>query len=320
MGSKYEKGCRILIDVCAEAKKDEKILVITDNTSMKIAMEMWAALDGYVNKSLILMDDRNAHSEDPAPLVIAAMMEADVLFNVTKYSINNTWARQSACKAGARSVNMADYSLEMLEESGIFTDYEEAKRMVDKIASGMAGKTAHVTTPGGTDYTTNIEGAPVLAQYGRSLVKSQSSSPPDIECAVFATPGFGEGVIVADASMTHPDLGIVEKDPVKMFVKDGTVYDIQGGKNAETLKRILSEYTDKRVYNVGEIGIGLNKACYLNGRMLQDEGCYRTAHLALGSNTRVGEGDCQFHLDMMMWKPTIEIDGRVILKDGEIVW
>ena len=319
MGKVY-KGCEILVNTCGVCKKEDKILIITDNTSMEIGMAMWAATEGYPNRSLILMDDRNAHSEEPAPLVVAAMMEADVLFNATKYSINNTWARREACKRGARSVNMADYTLEMLEDSGIFTDYEEAMRMVNQIASNFEGIVAHVTTPGGTDYTTNIEGAVALPQYGRSLEPGQSSSPPDIECCVFATPGYGDGVIVADASMTHPDLGIVEDDPVRMVVKNGTVIEITGGKNAETLKRILSEFTDKRVYNVGEIGIGLNKACKLIGRMLEDEGCYHTAHLALGSTNRIEKGDCPFHLDMMMKDPTIEIDGRKILEDGEVVW
>lgn len=318
--TKVYEGCKILVNVCGACKKDERILIITDNSSMEIGMAMWAATEGFPNRSLILMDDRSAHSEEPAPLVTAAMMEADVLFNATKYSINNTWSRREACKRGARSVNMADYTLDMLEQSGIFTDYEEAKRMVDQIASNFEGKVAHITTPGGTDYTTNIEGAQALPQYGRSLVPGQSSSPPDIECCVFATPGYGEGVIVADASMTHPELGVVENDPVRMIVKGGTVVEIQGGKNAETLKKILSEFTDKRVYNVGEIGIGLNKACHLIGRMLEDEGCYHTAHLALGSNNRIEKGDCPFHLDMMMKDPTIEIDGNKILDMGEVVW
>ena len=64
----------------------------------------------------------------------------------------------------------------------------------------------------------------------------------------------------------------------------------------------------------------MNKACKLIGRMLEDEGCYHTAHLALGSNNRIEKGDCPFHLDMMMKDPTIEIDGRKILEDGEVVW
>ena len=320
MEKRYEKGCKILVNICGACKPDEKILIITDNTSMEIGMAMWEATAGFPNRSMIVMEDRSAHSEEPAPLVVAAMMEADVLFNATKYSINNTWARREACRRGARSVNMADYTLEMLEQSGIFTDYEEAAKMVDQIASNFEGKVAHITTPGGTDYVTNIEGAQALRQYGRSLVPGQSSSPPDIECCVFATPGYGDGVIVADASMTHPDLGVVEQDPVKLIVKNGTVQEILGGANAEKLKKILSEFTDQRVYNVGEIGIGLNKACHLIGRMLEDEGCYRTAHLALGSNNRIEQGDCPFHLDMMMKDPTIEIDGKMILDHGEVVW
>ena len=319
MGKIYP-GCKILVEVCAECKKDEKILIITDNSSLEIGMAMWAATEGYPNRSMILMDDRTAHAEEPAPLVKAAMMAADVLFNATKYSINNTQARQLACKNGARSCNMADYSLAMLESSGLFTDYEEARRMVDKVGSGLVGKVAHVTTPGGTDYVTNIEGAQVFAQYGRSLVPGQPSSPPDIECAVYGKPGFGEGTIVADASMTHPSLGIVENDPVTMKVRNGTVYEITGGKNAETLRQLLAGYEDKRVYNVGEIGVGLNKACKLSGRMLEDEGIYRTVHLALGSNVWIGPGDCAFHLDMMMWNPTLKIDDRTVLENGEIVW
>ncbi len=41
-------------------------------------------------------------------------------------------------------------------------------------------------------------------------------------------------------------------------------------------------------------------------------------HLALGDNTMLGGvNDSTLHWDMMILRPTVEVDGRLLLDDGE---
>ena len=52
----------------------------------------------------------------------------------------NTDARIKACEKGARFINMADYSLDMLKKGCLFTDWEEIRKLVDRTAKKIVGK------------------------------------------------------------------------------------------------------------------------------------------------------------------------------------
>lgn len=125
-----------------------------------------------------------------------------------------------------------------------------------------------MTSQNGTNFTCSIADRAPNPQYGRSLKKNSSSSPPDIECATCAVENTGNGIIVVDGSIPHPLLGVI-KEPIKLTVENSLVTKIEGGKEAETLKKIWEEANDPNVYNIGEIGIGLNDECALIGKCLK---------------------------------------------------
>ena len=312
------KACTILLDVCAKCQRDEKILIVTDPDSLRVAQALWDAAEGYPNKGLVMTSTQTMHGQEPTALVAAAMMEADVIFRVTKFSITSTDARRKACANGARDINCADYDLRMLESGGLYTDFEAMGPVVDGVAQKFKGAEVRITTPAGTDITANIEGRANLPQYGRSLLPGQSSSPPDIELAIGANDGTVNGVAYIDGSIPHPLLGLI-KEPVRIVIEKSKVTEISGGEQAEVLKKILSEYGNPDVYHIGELGIGLNPACELTGRMLEDEGCFGTMHFGLGDDrTFFGNNACPIHLDLVFQKPTLTVDGLTILEDGEL--
>ena len=323
MAKKY-KGCEILINVCAECKKDENILVVTDETSLEIGMALWEALGtmGFPKRSMVLMPDCRMHGEEPNDIVAAAMLKADVMFRATKFSLSHTDAKKAACAAGTRDINCADYNLRMLESGGLFTDFVRNRELVDIVAANLKGKEIKVTAPGGTNFTANIEGCKSWPQYGMSTEKGQTSSPPDIECNIYMNRFTGNGVVCIDASIPHPEIGLItDEQPIRIEFEDSIVKKISGGQQAEKLKEILRSFDDGRVYEIGEIGIGLNPDGILSGRMLEDEGCYGTIHVALGSGSSKDRSGnkCPFHLDMLINKPTIIVDNKVIVEDGEVV-
>ena len=72
---------------------------------------------------------------------------------------------------------------------------------------------------------------------------------------------------------------------------------------------------------MGEIGIGLNPMCSLNGRMLEDEGCMGTVHFGFGNNiTFFGTIESKIHLDMVFVAPTVTVDGTIILESGNLIF
>jgi hypothetical protein len=77
---------------------------------------------------------------------------------------------------------------------------------------------------------------------------------------------------------------------------------------------------DRNWSNLAEIGVGMNPAVrQLTGNMLFDEKAAGTAHIALGSNTYMGGTvDSAIHCDMVIWGPSITIDGRKVVDRGRL--
>jgi leucyl aminopeptidase (aminopeptidase T) len=319
MKKKIYPACATLLEVCAKCKKDEKILIVTDPDSLHIAQALWDAAADYPNRSMVMMPTQTMHGQEPTDLVAAAMMEADVIFRPTTFSISSTEAKRNACANGARDLNCSDYDMRMLESGGLYADFEAMDPVMDKVAKVFQGSDVEITTPLGTRITANIAGRVNLPQYGRSIVPGQSSSPPDIECAIGANAGTMKGVIYIDGSIPHPRLGLI-KEPIKLTVKGSLIEDISGGVQAEILSDILKEYNDPKVYHIGEIGIGMNPACELTGRMLEDEGCDGTMHFGIGDDRGfAGNNSCPVHLDAVIRNPTLTVDGKTILRDGKLI-
>jgi leucyl aminopeptidase (aminopeptidase T) len=313
------KACRVLLTTCSDCKPHEKIVIVTDPTSFDVARVLWSAAEEFPNKTIVVMDERTMHGQDPNPVVAAAMATADVIFGATKFSLFHSRARREAVAGGARFVNMVDYTIEMLRKGGLHADFIAQGEVCRRMGIQMLGEKIHIATEAGTEITASIQGRATVPQYGRSLVPGASSSPPDIECAIGAIEGTANGVIIVDGSIPHPQLGLIH-DEIKLLIKDSVIVDISGGPQARTLARILKEFGDPNAYIVGEIGIGLNTGCELNGRMLEDEGCAGTMHFGFGSNTGFhGKIESAYHLDMVIRKPSIDVDGRFLLREGTIV-
>ncbi|OLR65066.1 aminopeptidase [Peptoniphilus porci] len=313
-------GAKILLTTCSNSKKDEKLLFVTDPTSYEVARALYDAAEGFSRKSLILMEETKMHGDDPNDVVAVAMKEADVIFGATNFSLFHSKARREAVKNGARFVNMADYNLEMLQKGGLFADFIKIGETCTKVAEKLKDKKeCIITTEKGTYFTCSIENRAPNPQYGRSLEANTSSSPPDIECATCAVENTANGKIIVDGSIPHPKLGVIKED-ITLIVKKGKITKILGGEEAEILKDILEEYNDPNTYNIGEIGIGLNSECKLIGRMLEDEGCAETLHFGAGDNLGFGGiVACPMHLDIIIKKPTMKVDGELILEKGKVI-
>lgn len=319
MNEKAWKGCEILLKVCGEVKKGERVLVITDDTSREIGELMYACASSYTDTTLVKMGDRSTHGEAPTEAVAAAMKTADVIFSATTFSLYNTDARiQAAEQNGTRFVNMADYSVKMLEEGCLFTDWDEIRKTVDHVKERIVGKELTLTNPAGTNFRTSIEGRHADTGYGVSRFPGEASSPPDAEAAVGPADGSAEGVLVIDGSIPLPGLGLL-KEPIRLKVEKGLIVDIEGGEEAKILRDALASFHDDRVYVVAEVGFGLNPAGHLSGRMLEDEGVMGTMHIGIGNNLSYGgTNNTPVHIDLILKDPTCMVDGTYVYKDGAL--
>ncbi len=72
--------------------------------------------------------------------------------------------------------------------------------------------------------------------------------------------------------------------------------------------------------SVAELGIGTNERAKLTGNVLEDEKILGTAHVAFGASAAIG-GTVQVpvHLDCVVMRPDVSVDGEPVVRDGELL-
>ena len=71
--------------------------------------------------------------------------------------------------------------------------------------------------------------------------------------------------------------------------------------------------------SIAELGIGTNPAAILTGNVLEDEKVVGTIHLAFGASAGLGGvNTAGVHIDGVIRRPTVELDGERVVDDGEL--
>ncbi|MGB9700360.1 MAG: aminopeptidase [Thermodesulfobacteriota bacterium] len=315
------KGAKKLVEICAGVKAGENVLIIADFTKANIAQALAGAVYAQGGEVVIAtMIPRQGHGQEPPLPVAQAMTKADVIFSVVSNSITHTQAMRAALQAGARGLAMTDFTEEMLMGGGIEADFQELKIICQKMAEAFQqAKAVHLTSEAGTDLIMHKEGRRGNAMYC-IVQKGQLSPVPNVEANFSPLEGTAHGIIVADASIPYIGIGVLQ-EPVIVTVEKGLITKIEGGIQAKKLAEDLQKRNDPQVYNVAELGVGLNPKSIMQGIMLEDEGVFGTVHIGIGTNITLGGNvKAAIHYDLIMWHPTIELDGKVILEKGKPIF
>jgi leucyl aminopeptidase (aminopeptidase T) len=107
-------------------------------------------------------------------------------------------------------------------------------------------------------------------------------------------------------------------EPLTVTVSDGRATDADGEAGAWLLRTLDEGGPTGRL--VAELGIGTNPSAKLIGNILEDEKVIGTVHLAFGMSASLGGANVSsVHIDGVMNSPTLELDGRLVMQDGELV-
>ena len=311
---KLIKAARVAMGNCMALKKGESVLVITDEPERRIGYALWEAAKEFASEAMLLeILPRSSNGEEPPEMVAKFMRDFDVLMIPTSKSMSHTKARREACEAGVRCATLPGI-LEDTMQRTLNADYNEiAKRSVKLAEIVSGGETARVTTPAGTDITMSIEGRECHADTGLVHNPGDFSNLPAGEAYIAPVEGTANGIIVVDGAM----VGKVKK-PVQIVVKDGYATQITGDKSAEELEKILEPFGQPG-RNVAELGIGTNDKAKIVGSVLEDEKVMGTVHIGLGDNKSMGGNvSVQSHLDGILLRPTLWVDDRMIMENGEL--
>ncbi len=310
------KGARVFVGLLTDIKEGEEVLILTDEKiSIKISQAVAKAVNEKNAKAIIaIMPESKLSAEDPPRVITAAAKSADVLFAFLSKSIAHTNARIEACKSGTRMISCTTITEDLLVRGPIKANFEEVYKLVSLVQKKLEkGKKLKLNTPAGTNITADITGRRSNAEMW-SREKGSYSGAPMTEVNVAPVEQSINGEIVVDASIAG--IGLV-KEPVRITIKDGKAKKIEGGEEAEKLKKLLQEPNSSKAYQVAEISMGMNPKGEVRGFILEDESTYGTCHIALGNNIALGgRNKASTHIDMVQWKPTLIIDEERILDKG----
>jgi leucyl aminopeptidase (aminopeptidase T) len=217
-----------------------------------------------------------------------------------------------------RAISMVMRDLVNFTSGGATADYSELYKEGEALAAiWREADRIRVTSPAGTDLEAPITGEIVFVECGFATQPGQEAAFSDGEVSQMPRAAAAEGVVVVDGPIAHIGL---PASPIELTVREGRVTAVSGTcPEAKELRRIIETipYAD----NVAEIGIGLNPMCRRNGDFEEEKKARGLVHVAIGDNIFYGgDVECAVHMDMVLYSPTVFLDQRRVVEDGEVIF
>jgi len=301
----------------------EQVALVTDPSSEPLMVEALLEQIQAVGAefTVLTQPDRDTRSKNElTPVVQSALAAADCLIGLTRSGGAPTY--HSAVKKlyrakRLRGLSMVMRTLENFTSGGALADYEALRQEGARLADlWRRGREIRVTTPSGTDLRATIAGEEVFVECGFATEPGQEAAFSDGEVSQMPNVGTARGRIVVEGPIAH--LG--EGEPVELEIESGRVVEVlSAGTRSERIREITTSIPDAD--NIAEIGIGLNDCCRRNGDFEEEKKARGLVHVAIGDNVFYG-GDvaCAVHMDMVLYRPTVWIDDRVVVEAGEVVF
>ncbi len=212
---------------------------------------------------------------------------------------------------------------EALMADGMCADYDEVFTLTNHIYDLVRNaRTIHVTSEKGSDVTATFHNDwKWIPCHGRYHEQGKWGNLPEGE--VFTAPATVDGVLVCDVLGDYfsEKYGVLQR-PLVITIKNGYV------KEVSSEDKVIAQEVRDYLFSVpngnraGEFAIGtLTSLKKLVGNLLQDEKM-PGLHVAFGNPYPQFTGadwDAQIHVDVIPSRCTIEVDGHIIMRDGEFV-
>jgi 2,5-dihydroxypyridine 5,6-dioxygenase len=257
---------------------------------------------------------------EPPSTVAAAMREAGAVIELTSLFIGSSQARRAATQAGVRYLAMPGVRLETFRDDGpLAVDFDAIRGDAEHIGDAWGeASTFRLTTPAGTDLRGSVQGRPGRVLHGLARDDGDYMAPPDIEAGTAPVEVSSEGTVVIDADLLFMGQGPLPS-PVALVIAGGELVATEG-EEAGRLQDMLARCADDRMRNLAEVSMAFNPSGTVCGVPMETESARGTAHIALGNSIAYGGTvDAVAHLDCVMREATLELDGRPVMVEGELV-
>lgn len=297
----------------------ETLTIITDTEaprSITVALASAASVLGATPVVVEMLPAAVGGVEPPQP-VADAMSNAEAMVFQTTAGMIHTEAARAAARNGARFLDMWGVTESMMVRGGPTADYAEVGRVTEAVHAAIkGGSEVRVTTPRGTDFRLSMKERPLFAFNGLAREPGKFSAMPEGEVTVCPEEWDSEGVLVDPVVLERRDIAFPSQ-PIRVTVEKGRIAAVEGGREAKAVAAMLDEHGESS-RNIAEFAMGTNRWCPLAVTLRDSKKSYGSFHIGIGDNRSFGGNVLSpIHMDMIFEAPTVTVDGREILRDGE---
>jgi len=326
-----EEGVKQAVENCLKVRAGESVVIITDAETVEIGSAIKAAIEKITAEVVFLiMEDFGERPIDYPQAIDDAIKAADVSVYAAQGAEGELQTfRMRMLKAveanpGLRHAHMIGITPEIMKD-GMCSDYKEIQRVSRLVYEKVknAGK-IRVVTEKGNDFVAKFSPQLKWIISDGDITPGQWMNLPDGE--VFTSPANVSGTVVIDGCLGDfftQKYGSLEDTPITIEVENGRAVKESIRCDNEQLRHEFTRYifeVDENSNRIGEFAIGTNTG--LTGliyNLLQDEK-FPGVHIAFGSPLPGKTGakwDSKAHVDGVIIRPTIEVDGEIIMDKGE---
>lgn len=334
--NKYEFELGLAADKLVEdilnIKEGEEVVITADTGSSEAVVNSTArsVYSQGAKPVVIWLSSPNGVGKEADPMLpqntlTAALIQADVWIEFNEQWLLYSTPFDIAIEENdeLRYICLVEMNSEMMIRNIGKADIPLLEEFLNKIAkiTSEANK-LKIKTPAGTDI--EFENHPdreliihsgIVPKGTYEMLPGQISWTPILKSI--------NGNIVFDGSLVPP-IGLLD-NPIILTIKEGKITNIEGKKEADEFEKWLASFNDKNMYQLAHISYGFNPGSKLTGNIVEDERIWGATEWGIGNiGPRLvpdipGGIKASSHCDGICINSSVWLDGRQILKEGDIV-
>jgi len=312
------KAAKTLIEKVAVVASGENVLILTDpqvSSNISEAIATATLLAGGIPTILNMVPSEYPGAPLPAP-VEQAVRGAEVVLMATSKSVAHAEIF-AVEKNHRRLISLPGIMEGSFIDGGGTVDPKELKVITERVAAALAGKREFVLKSDKGTEARFLSRGKSFACFAQAPVPTGFAMFPDGEAIVAMDEKTLEGRVVLDVFQTG--VGPL-REPIVFELKKGRVVRFGGGIEAQQLQELVEKYGDENSYYFGEFALGTNPKALFLGSAGEDKKRIGTIHMSLGDDEGIGGSlKSKLHLDGVMGRPTLIVDGKTFIEDGRLL-
>jgi aminopeptidase len=322
-------GARNAVNVCLRIQPSEKVTVITDDATRKIAASLVRELEilGASYRVWILEELAPRPLTDLPREIVDDLETSQVSIFAVQAQANELHSRMQMTdvvnRRKIRHAHMVNINHQIMLE-GMRADFLKVDRISTKVVETVRrAKQVRAKTSAGTDLTADLSPDYRWLKTSGIISPDKWGNLPGGE--VFTTPGEVNGTFVIDGVVGDwlcAKFGSLRENPLTIHVKGNRLTDAHSANHE--LQEDFWHYThaDENSDRVGEFAIGTNiELKDVIGQILQDEK-YPGVHIAFGNPYGAHTGAQWYsstHIDVVGRNFDIWVDEAQIMRNGQFL-